>query len=205
MSSLNDRRTRFTKGLIKDTYLSLLQDKTPSKITVANICAEADINRSTFYVHYRDAESVFEDIENEVYDEWVGIILHMPDNQDDVQTFCNNAYSQLFQKKAFRYIFLHSQPGGVRDRITEGMGEAFSRTLMRFYELPAALAEVKASFMIGGTMLLWQKILRKNLDFSPEQNDYVQELMLQLFGPVSDSREFLLCFIHELKTLDTQI
>ena len=47
-----DRRTRYTRQTIKDTFLELLTQKSFTKITVTEICKNAEINRGTFYLHY---------------------------------------------------------------------------------------------------------------------------------------------------------
>ena len=43
-----DRRTRYTRQTIKDTFLELLKQKSFTKITVTEICKNAEINRGTF-------------------------------------------------------------------------------------------------------------------------------------------------------------
>ena len=47
-----DRRVKYTKKIIKDTFLNLLKEKEISKITVSEICKLSDINRATFYRYY---------------------------------------------------------------------------------------------------------------------------------------------------------
>lgn len=61
-----DRRTRRTLTAIRQAFITLLNKKEISKITVRDIAELADINRATFYLHYPDIYEVLEDIENEV-------------------------------------------------------------------------------------------------------------------------------------------
>jgi len=49
-----DRRVEYTKMVIRDSFIRLLQEKPINKITVKEICELADINRSTFYKYYLD-------------------------------------------------------------------------------------------------------------------------------------------------------
>ena len=49
-----DRRIRYTKMFLKDSLLELLQKKPLSRITVTELCQMAEINRSTYYVYYKD-------------------------------------------------------------------------------------------------------------------------------------------------------
>lgn len=64
-----DRRVKYTKKVIKDTFLSLLEEKELSTITVTEICRLADINRGTFYRYYMDVDDLLKNIEQEFIDE----------------------------------------------------------------------------------------------------------------------------------------
>lgn len=60
-----DRRTLYTLRVIKDAFLKLVKQEPYSKITVTKLCQEADITRSTFYLHYNNITDVL----NEVLDD----------------------------------------------------------------------------------------------------------------------------------------
>ena len=60
-----DRRVKYTKKIIKATFLELLSKKDIKKITVSEICNIADINRATFYRYYLDVHNLLESIEDE--------------------------------------------------------------------------------------------------------------------------------------------
>ncbi len=61
-----DRRTRITKQAIRESLVELLQEYPLSKISVKMICETADINRSTFYVHYTDQYDLLQRLQEEV-------------------------------------------------------------------------------------------------------------------------------------------
>ena len=65
-TSKQDRRTRYTRQSIKETFLELLKQKNFTKITVTEICKISEINRGTFYLHYRDIYDLSEQMENEI-------------------------------------------------------------------------------------------------------------------------------------------
>lgn len=80
-----DRRTTYTKTLIKDTVLSLLQKKPISKITVSEVCQIADINRGTFYLHYKDSLDVLEQLQDEYCDRVIALLEEHKDlNELDI-------------------------------------------------------------------------------------------------------------------------
>ena len=47
-----NRRTLYTKKVIKESLIELLKTREIHQVTVTDICKKADINRGTFYTHY---------------------------------------------------------------------------------------------------------------------------------------------------------
>lgn len=64
-----DRRVRYTKMVIKESFVKLLKQKPLSKITIKELCDIADINRATFYAHYTDQYDLLSRIENDLVDD----------------------------------------------------------------------------------------------------------------------------------------
>ena len=65
-----DRRTKYTKKVIQDTFIELLEQKDIKKITVMELCKIADINRATFYRYYIDIFDLLEKMEDEFVEEF---------------------------------------------------------------------------------------------------------------------------------------
>lgn len=61
-----DRRVKYTKMVIKDSFVKFLKQKPISKISVKEICEDADINRATFYSHYTDQYDLLQQIESDI-------------------------------------------------------------------------------------------------------------------------------------------
>ena len=60
-----NRKTRYTKMAIQDSLFELMGKKPIEKITITELCKNADINRTTFYAHYSDQYDLLSKIENE--------------------------------------------------------------------------------------------------------------------------------------------
>ncbi len=56
-----DRRTIMTKNMVKDALLELLRSVGYDKITVSALAREAQITRTTFYLHYPNIDAVLDE------------------------------------------------------------------------------------------------------------------------------------------------
>ncbi len=63
---MGDRRTEYTKTMIRKALFTLNKKRSLSDITVKEICEEADINRATFYRNYLDIFDLYEKIEADI-------------------------------------------------------------------------------------------------------------------------------------------
>lgn len=60
-----DTRVQYTKKILKDSLLRILEDKPISKVTIKELCDEAGINRGTFYLHYNEPNDLLREIEED--------------------------------------------------------------------------------------------------------------------------------------------
>lgn len=69
-----DRRQARTKLALRKALMELIEEKGADGITVTDITTRADVNRGTFYLHYRDAQDMLEQIKTEVLDTLAGLM-----------------------------------------------------------------------------------------------------------------------------------
>ncbi len=63
-----DRRVRRTRARLRQALTQLLGEKELRCITVRELTQRADVNRGTFYAHYRDIYDMLEQYENQLFD-----------------------------------------------------------------------------------------------------------------------------------------
>jgi len=64
----SDRRTVRTKKLLREALIALIEEKGLESISVSDLTSRADINRGTFYLHYRDVFDMLDQLQREVLD-----------------------------------------------------------------------------------------------------------------------------------------
>lgn len=73
-----DRRIRRSKALLREALTELLKSKSVQEITVTELTRRADVNRGTFYGHYRDIYDMLEQIEDELFCEFAAVLDTYP-------------------------------------------------------------------------------------------------------------------------------
>jgi AcrR family transcriptional regulator len=86
----NDRRIKYTKMMIKQSLVKLLQEKPISKISVKEICETSDINRSTFYAHYTDQYDLLRQVVDEA--------------MQDINAYLGNYNFKLYEPESFQIM-----------------------------------------------------------------------------------------------------
>ena len=61
-----DRRVRKTKKQLLQALMHLMSEKPSRSISVRELAERADINRGTFYIHYKDVGDLLQRLEDEM-------------------------------------------------------------------------------------------------------------------------------------------
>lgn len=73
MEHNKDKRVIRTKALLIRSLSALMKQKNIKDITVKELCEYADINRGTFYLHYKDIYNMLDSIEQELSEKFLQI------------------------------------------------------------------------------------------------------------------------------------
>jgi AcrR family transcriptional regulator len=105
-----------TKKLLGDTLVKLMSEKDFDKISVKDLTDKLDINRGTFYLHFKDKYDLLEQKENEVLEEFSGILnkalqeLHtdfiLPSNKEVLLNIFICVYTYIKENSNFMKVVL---------------------------------------------------------------------------------------------------
>ena len=102
-----DRRRRYTLSVILEAFFSLMAEVGFAKMTVADICRRADINRGTFYLHFEDKFALLDALIDEALaaappleGTEVGALCQRPPANDDYYLLYSDddAYARVAQR-----------------------------------------------------------------------------------------------------------
>ena len=156
-----DRRTRYTRQTIKDTFLELLKQKSFTKITVTEVCKNAEINRGTFYLHYYDIYDVLSDIFNDMTQDMLATVDHLFCLN---QKSCSYPFCQKIQMESqYRALFLDDAIAPILlEKIAENTKEGYVTWLMSHSLLTFEQAESVFYFQMNGCLSINRLMLRNH-------------------------------------------
>ena len=117
------RRVRMTKKMLRDALVGLLDNYPVSKITVKDLCAAADVNRSTFYAYYTDLFDLMDELEDDIIRVTPSINLYVKGPYDGVLT----EFFEFIDEncRIMRVLFKNSVGNRFRSRI---LNKVFGRS-----------------------------------------------------------------------------
>ncbi|MHB0896916.1 MAG: TetR/AcrR family transcriptional regulator, partial [Spirochaetales bacterium] len=68
LANLTDRGYE-TQRLLRDVFFSLIIEKGYERVSIKDITARANIDRTTFYLHFKDKDDLFEKCQRFIVDE----------------------------------------------------------------------------------------------------------------------------------------
>lgn len=154
-----ERRVRKTKRAIRNAFAALLAEKDVNQITVKDIAERADINRKTFYNHYRGVYQVMDEIENSIVDDF-DLMLREASGSIDLRNpaMIYEKLTQLLQKDIDFYGNLMCMNGNnsLRDKLFSRL-KAHALVSMQA-RLPIAQQELELGihFTFSGLMSVYQ-------------------------------------------------
>ncbi len=105
-----DRRTKKTRRLLWEGLAKLMLKHDINEITVKDLTEAADINRSTFYIHYKDIYDLLASIEAELLEEFDELLSCNMDSSADVHSqilpVLTALYHRLYEHKGLVSAFL---------------------------------------------------------------------------------------------------
>lgn len=155
---------QYTKAMIRKTFVKQLNEHPLSKVTVKSIVEECDINRNTFYYHYRDIYEVLTEIFDmelqKVIDKYNENFMWEDSFNLAVKSCIGNKvavfhiYNSVRREELENYIFTVS--GNLMNRLVASKSQGLEAAkedleiIASFYQ--SALTQMVISWIAGGML-----------------------------------------------------
>lgn len=164
-----NRKTRYTKMVLQDSLFELMEKKPITKITIKELCENADINRTTFYAHYTDQYDLLTKIEDETISwakEAISNLISKTDKNENIKIL--EEIFQYFVENSKHLKILMSEKGDINFQkqvftiIYQQLG--ISSLAAQYKDL--SLREDYFVFVINGSIGLLQHWLKNGMNRS---------------------------------------
>jgi AcrR family transcriptional regulator len=162
-----DPRVRYTRKILKDSLIELMKTRAAAEIGIKEICALAEVSRSTFYTYYDDVYHLLEEIEEEViayfndmvntisikhsrreFEAIIQMLQYVADNSNSLQILLSENGDPGFQKQFFQRFIPKARK--ILHDSSENPGEAYDH-------------EGYSVFVVHGAIGLMQYWLKNNM------------------------------------------
>lgn len=174
-----DARVRYTKKALRDALFTCLKTKQLQDITVKEISETANLNRATFYKHYRDCFDLLEQIENEMLSDFKALLDSHPNAGNSILSNLiqiHEKYSDL-QAALSKGVYAENLQLKIKALMHEYMYGEFTR------EMPNAThKEIEMTFTLVSTAF-FQLTIRESENYSSQEViDYMNTVVPAIFS-----------------------
>ncbi len=176
-----DRRVKYTKSTIEDTFLNLLEKKDIGEITVTEICEKADINRATFYRYYIDIYDLLKKIQDSFINEIKAsnAMIYLKDYT--VYNFTKEILEIFYHNKKLVKIIFDTNKGvySINEVLEIAYEKASSKWFSNFPEMDELEIEYAAVYVFNGALGVINYWIRNDFDQDiDEVSKYIERLTL---------------------------
>jgi AcrR family transcriptional regulator len=173
-----DRRVTYTRMALRSALVDLLRDQHISGITVKSICELADVNRSTFYLHYRDPYDLLHQMEQEVLETLSTRLSAQRDSGDE------NPMSQAALTEILEYARENADLAHVL--LSENCDFAFRQHIMELVQAIAIwidpaqgerIRDYVVAYSVNGCIAIAEKWLKDGMVEEPRE---IAQLIFQV-------------------------
>ena len=178
MSEQIDIRISKSKTELKKAFLKLLQENAFDRISVMQICKEADITRGTFYKYYEDKYellySIIIDIRKMIsskYHEMIDSKRAMQDPDGCLVELADMMISLCAENKAILTNLYADQDNAMVEYILKAAVDKFVKHIIELYSMKANLkypSNLISAIFVGGTANLVFEWLKNEENYSKQ-------------------------------------
>lgn len=158
-----DRRSRRTALALQQGLIELLLKKPLREITISEVTDAADVSRTTFYLHYKNINELFEKMENDIYLQFEQIIhesmadeqnlLHVEFDENQVATMpaLEEVFHFIYDNRDLSLVLLNNPDSTFLDKIWSAGHDVLIQRLSTIEsDMDVRLIEYYYIFVISG-------------------------------------------------------
>jgi AcrR family transcriptional regulator len=168
------RKTHYTRMALRSSLVDLMAQKPITRITITELCEKADINRTTFYAHYKDQYDLLRQMEEETIADFEAMLTkyenkyskketlqmleemlrYIANNSNSIQVLLSENGDVYFQKRLFRRFLYRKQVLAYFTEVSQDTETKFPNEMLEYHSF----------FVINGAIGVIQYWLKNNMN-----------------------------------------
>lgn len=158
MAKAEYRSAARSRKLINDALADLLTEKPLDKITVTDVVKRADINRGTFYAHYRDIPDVVDHLIQQTFSAIRDAVIAQPLTSSQVGIALLSTIQAILEADLpfYQKVLNSSASSVLQEQLVSIVSDFMLEHKDRFYSGTQAEYEIAIHFCAGGLSNLYR-------------------------------------------------
>lgn len=160
-----NQRVVVTKRMLREALMRLLKGKPLEKISITELCHEAQINRTTFYRYYEFPKDILLEMQREFFEEILGG-FQQPLTVKDVERF----FCCLSEQASLVKLFFQYNSDADWAHVFEQIYRSFPEENMMkgFRNMDENSAKLLSTYLAGGAFFLVRQWIVEDIPMSPK-------------------------------------
>lgn len=168
-----DRRVRKTKRQLRMALTTLMMEKSVGEITVREIAELADVNRGTFYAHYKDVYDLLTQLEETIFVrlEEISVINSSPDWDQSTYHYLEDVLKLCYDSAdVYRALICRNNDMDFQQRLFETLKNQYMRSFLeRTCSASGRELDLFCSFAVQGMLSITKEWMDSGLKESPAE------------------------------------
>lgn len=158
-----DLRITKTRAAIKKAFLEIREQKPLEKITIKELSTAANINKATFYLHYRDIYDLSEKLERELICECLQSVPNTYDIFENVSEFVRMLSNSIIDNEAMiKTLFEGTRSNSFAEIFIDELYKIIAENFPE-YE-PTIEDRMKMTFLVEGSYHTYFRYSEQGID-----------------------------------------
>lgn len=171
---MENRKRQYSRMVIEEAFLNELRKKPLEKISIVDICKQANVNRSTFYSNYLDVYDLMEQVSQRFFES----LFHKyvaelgepnPNGKENSILFIERALNAtLEQRELCQLLIGTTHRTAFIQKLLNSLLEWSAERYAAYSGVDIERFILENTMMLGGTLVLWQRWIEGGFQESPE-------------------------------------
>lgn len=171
---MENRKRQYSRMVIEEAFLNELRKKPLEKISIVDICKQANVNRSTFYSNYLDVYDLMEQVSQRFFES----LFHKcvaelgepnPNGKENSILFIERALNATLQQRELCQLLIGTtHRTAFIQKLLNSLLEWSAERYAAYSGVDIERFILENTMMLGGTLVLWQRWIEGGFQESPE-------------------------------------